>query len=475
MLNKTKIICTLGPATDDPQVLEALMRQGMNVARLNFSHGSHAEHQKRVDLLKKLRRELDLPLAIMIDTKGPDIRVGRFADNFVELKSGELFTLCSRPCLGNQERVFITYPHLPEKLHKGDTVMLDDGLIRLLVEEINPDEVVCRVGNGGIIANNKSINVPDISLDIPFMRENDVDDLIFAIRNDFDFIAASFVRNADDVLAIRCLLGQYHAEHIKIIAKIENSEGIENIEEILAISDGIMVARGDLGVEIDFEQVPRLQKMLIKKAAKAGKISITATQMLESMIKNPRPTRAEISDVANAIYDGTGAVMLSGETAAGSHPLDTLITMRRIVASTEQDINYQQRLRNHLHNFTADITLAIGYATCSLAIDLEARAILASTLSGFTANAVSRFRPVCPVIACTAQRKAYNQLALSWGVIPVLLPSDGDGEYHYQQILKASFEAGLIAKGDKVVMTSGSAPGSGCTDTIRVETVPEFI
>lgn len=475
MLNKTKIICTLGPATDGPQVLEAMMRQGMNVARLNFSHGSHAEHQKRVDLLKKLRRDLDLPLAIMIDTKGPDIRVGRFAENFVELKSGELFTLCSRPCPGNQEQVFVTYPQLPAKLSKGDVVMLDDGLIRLAVEEVNTDKVVCHVVNGGIIANNKSVNVPAISLDIPYMRENDVDDLIFAIRNDFDYIAASFVRNAGDVLAIRRLLEQYHAKHIKIISKIENSEGVENIDEILTVSDGIMVARGDLGVEIDFEQVPRLQKMLIKKAAKAGKISITATQMLESMIKNPRPTRAEISDVANAIYDGTGAVMLSGETAAGSHPLETLSTMRRIVSSTEQDINYKQRLHNHEHAFGDDITLAIGYATCSLAIDLEARAILASTLSGFTADAVSRFRPVCPVIACTAQRKTYNQLALSWGVEPVLLPSDGEGEYHYQQILKASFKAGLIAKGDKVVMTSGSAPGSGCTDTIRVETVPEFI
>ena len=470
-MRKTKIVCTLGPATDDQNVISAMITAGLNVARLNFSHGSHEEHKKRADQIKELRTRLNKPVAVMIDTKGPDIRVGRFKENFIELLSGAEFMLVTYPCMGDTEKTFITYPDLPRKLKSGDAILLDDGLIKLQVKELRPQEILCQVVSGGILANNKSLNVPGIALDIPYMREKDIDDLNFAIDNDFDYIAASFVREAADVLAIKELMRSRNAEHIRVIAKIENSEGIRNIDQILEVADGIMVARGDMGVEIDFQELPSIQKMLLKKSSLAGKISITATQMLESMIKNPRPTRAEITDVANAIYDGSGAIMLSGETAVGKYPLETFLTMCSLAERTERDIDYRKRFEAAPRDGKQNVTDAISHAVCAIAYDIAAKAIITPTRSGYTAGMVSRYRPVAPIIACTPEEKVYHQLSLSWGVTPIVRKAAGTAEYIYQDSLAASLETGLLTSGDPVVITAGMSPDPDPrTNSIRVAT-----
>lgn len=468
-MRRTKIICTLGPAADDEAVLREMILAGMNVARLNFSHGSHEEHRSRAEKIKRLRRELGIPVALMIDTKGPDVRIGKIRGNYVELKSGDLFTLTGKPCEGDSSRASVTYPGLASKLAPGDLVMLDDGLIKLVVERLDGPEALCRVENGGILSNNKSVNIPGVKLDIPYMRDKDVEDIRFAIDNDFDFIAASFVRSAQDVWDVRNLLAERGAENILIISKIENSEGIENIDEILEISDSIMIARGDMGVELPFESLPAIQKDLIKKARATGRRSITATQMLESMIKNPRPTRAETSDVANAIYDGTSAIMLSGETSVGKYPIETVRTMVKIAETTEADIDYRKRLTNLLFTSTRNITDAISHATATLAVDLDAEAIVTLTQSGRTARMVTRYRPPCPVICFTPDEKVYYQLSLSWGCVPMMLDMMDNSDKLYDEALARVRESGLVRPGGRVVLIAGLPLGiSGCTNYLRV-------
>ncbi len=468
-MRKTKIICTLGPATDGDHVLRDMILAGMNVARLNFSHGTHDEHKARADKVKRLREELGRPVALMIDTKGPDIRVGRIRHNFVELKTGNRFALCAQPCEGNEEQVSVTYPALAEKLNPGDIIMLDDGLIKLSVTELRGVDVVCRVENGGVLSNNKSVNVPGVKLDIPYIREKDIEDIHFAIDNDFDFIAASFVRSAQDVWDIRQVLEQRAATGIQIIAKIENSEGIDNIDEILDISNSIMIARGDMGVELPFEHLPAIQKLLIKKARAKGRRSITATQMLESMIRSPRPTRAEISDVANAIYDGTSAIMLSGETSVGEHPVEVVRTMCRIAETTEADIDYPKRFRNFPRDGARNTTDAVSHAAVTMACDLPTDAIITLSQSGHTADLVTRYLPPCPTLCFTPDPKVYHQLALTWGCQPMKLPFMDTSDDLFNAAMTLAGDTGLVRQRDRVVFTAGLPLGkSGCTNYLRV-------
>ena len=381
-MRKTKIVCTLGPSTDNEDVLRQLMVEGMNVARCNFSHGVYEEHKKRMDMVKKIRKEVKKPVAILLDTKGPEVRVKQFKDGKVTLKEGQLFTLTSEEAEGTSEKVSVTYSRLYEDLEVGMKVLIDDGLIEMRVEKVEQTNIVCRVINGGIVSNNKGINVPDVNLSMPYLSEKDREDILFGIAQDVDFIAASFVQCKDDILQLRRLLDKNGGEDIKIISKIENMQGVENIDEIIEVSDGIMIARGDMGVEIPYEEVPVIQKMIIKKVYQVGKQVITATQMLESMIKNPRPTRAEATDIANAVYDGTSAIMLSGETAAGAYPVEAVKTMVRIAERTEQDVDYRKRFFNHDRNANPDVTDAICHATCTTALDLSAKAIVTVTSEG---------------------------------------------------------------------------------------------
>lgn len=460
-MRKTKIVCTLGPSTDDKEILRQMILAGMNVARLNFSHGTHAEHKMRADLIKELRQEMGVPLPLMIDTKGPDIRVGRFQDNFQELRSGDRFTLTVEECLGDRTRAWVTYSELCKKLKPGDAVMLDDGLIELRVEESNEIETVCTVLNSGIVSNNKSVNVPGVKLDIPYMREKDIEDINFAIDNDFDFVAASFVRCCDDVLQVKKILDQRNASKIKIISKIENSEGIENIDEIMRYSDSIMIARGDMGVELPFYELPAIQKRLIKAAMRSGKKSITATQMLESMIKTPRPTRAETSDVANAIYDGTSAIMLSGETSVGLYPVETVRTMAKIAEVTERNIDYRKRFMQLEWDFpTSSFTDALSHSICSTAYNLGDAAVLTLTRNGDTANLISRYRPQNGFIAFTHDPKVYHQLVLSWGCQPMLIEEIDDLDALFKAAVQLAKKAGYVKQGDKVVFTGSVLAGA---------------
>ena len=472
-MRKTKIVCTLGPATDDEAVLRGMMEAGMDVARLNFSHGSHAEHQVRVDMVKRLRREMGRPIALMIDTKGPDIRVGRFKDGFVELRAGDTFTLCGEMVEGDSAKVGITFPGLSCRLKAGDAVMLDDGLMELRVVETTARDTVCKIISGGVLASNKSVNVPGVKLDIPYMREKDIEDLRFAVAHDFDYVAASFVRSAQDVREVRQVLEEGGAHGIRIISKIENSEGIENIDEILRDSDSIMVARGDMGVELPFEDLPGIQKMLIKKAMEHGKISITATQMLESMMKNPRPTRAEVSDVANAIFDGTSAIMLSGETSVGRYPVETVGTMARIAAVTEASIDYEKRFNQLGWEVPAEgITDAICHSVCSAAYRIKARTIFTLTQKGGTGYGVSRYRPASGYLGFTPDEKVYHQLSLSWGCTPMLQESRDSLDALVQSARQMAKEAGLVQEGDKVVFTAGLPLGcSGLTNMVQAITI----
>ena len=469
-MRKTKIVCTLGPATDREGVLRQMLEAGMNVARFNFSHGSHAEHKGRLDALKALRAELGLPVAAMLDTKGPEVRLKSFAAGSVMLRTGQEFTLTTRDIVGDEQGCSITYADLPGDVKAGDTILLDDGLVRLTVLETTAADVRCRVENGGVMKDHKGVNVPGVSLSMPYMSQQDREDILFGMEEGFDFIAASFVRSAADVRELRKLL-ESRKSRIRIIAKIENQEGINNLTEILAAADGIMVARGDMGVEIDFTEIPAIQKNMIAQCVAAGKPVITATQMLDSMIENPRPTRAEITDVANAIYDGTSAIMLSGETAAGKYPVEAVQTMDAIARKTESHTDDARLLGLRCRN-RMNITAATAHAACTTAKDIGADAILTVSQSGATARLVSRFRPGTTVVACLLSERVQRQMALYWGVVPLLMPYAQNTDQLIEFAIQAAEKAELVKQGDLVVITAGVPVGvSGTTNMIRIAQV----
>ena len=463
-IKKTKIVCTLGPVSENEETLRELIKNGLNVCRLNFSHGSHEEHKGRMDLVKKLREELNMPTAILLDTKGPEIRTGKFDAPEVLLEEGQTFTITMKDVMGNKEMCTVSYKGLANDVKTGDTILIDDGLVGLTVKEVNGDDIVCEVQNSGIVKNHKGVNVPGVKVNLPAITEKDRSDIEFGIEQGIDFIAASFVRKVSDVLAIREILEENNATHIKIISKIENQEGVDNLDEIMEVSDGIMVARGDLGVEIPTEEIPVVQKLMIKKCNEAGKPVITATQMLDSMIRNPRPTRAEVTDVANAIYDGTDAIMLSGETAAGKYPVEAVKTMATIAKRAEETM----RNRRTKINKSKNVTDAISYATCTTAMDLDAKAILSSTASGHTARMVSKFRPDCPIIATTSDESVRRQLSLTWGVLPVMRNKSANTDQVIVNSIEAAKTAEYVNENDIVVITAG---GSETTNLIKVETV----
>lgn len=467
-MRKTKIICTIGPASESEERLKELMLAGMNVARLNFSHGTHEEQKVKLTRVIKVSNELGLPVATLLDTKGPEIRLKDFEGGKAMLEAGQQFTLTTDEVMGTAEKASITYKNLKDDVKKGMTILIDDGKIEMTIEKITENDIVCRVINGGAVSNHKGINVPGAILSMPYISDVDRADITFCAQMGFDFLAASFVRCKEDVLEVRKILDE-HKSKAKIIAKIENMQGIDNLDEILEVSDGIMVARGDMGVEIPLEEVPVIQKTMIKKAVAMGKHVITATQMLESMINNPRPTRAETADVANAIYDGTTAIMLSGESAAGKYPLEAVKTMARIAERTEQDIDYSGRMKKVTQDMKGDITTAISHATCTTAADLNAAAIITVTMSGFTAGMVSRFKPGCTIIGCSVNPRVCRQLNLLWGVEPLLIEKkDTAGDLFEEATLQAK-KAGLIKEGDVVVLTAGVPLGTtGTTNMLRV-------
>lgn len=467
-MRKTKIICTIGPASESEERLRELMLAGMDVARFNFSHGSHEEHKTKFERVNKISGELGLPVATLLDTKGPEIRLKTIEGGKAELKMGQKFILTTDDIIGNSEKASITYKNLKNDISVGTTILIDDGLIEMVVEEIDETDIICIVVNGGPISNNKGVNVPGAVLSMPYISEADRSDIMFGCDMGYDFLAASFVRCREDILEVRRIL-EACGSHMKVIAKIENMQGIRNLDEILEASDGIMVARGDMGVEIPMEEVPVVQKRMIKRAEQLGKHVITATQMLESMIRNPRPTRAETTDIANAIYDGTTAIMLSGESAAGLYPAEAVRTMARITERTEQDIDYRGRLKRRKEIDNPDITTAISHATCTTAMDLEASAIITVTISGFTAGMISRYKPQCPIIACSVSPRVCRQLNLYWGVTPVWIKRENTAEELFDEAVHAAQEAGYIKEGDKVVLTAGVPLGvSGNTNMIRV-------
>ncbi len=471
-MRKTKIICTLGPSTDDENVLRELIDNGMNVARFNFSHGSHEEHLERLNVLKRIREEMNEPVAALLDTKGPEIRVKSFKDKKVTLNKDSEFILTTDEVEGDESKVSITYKDLPKDLKAGDTVLIDDGLIELVVKTVTDTAIVCTVLNGGVVSNNKGINVPGVDLSMPYISPQDEKDILFGIEHGFDFVAASFVRTAGDVLQVRRILKEHDCESMNIIAKIENKQGVQHIDEIIDVSDGIMVARGDMGVEIPTEEVPVIQKKIIKKVYEAGKQVITATQMLDSMINNPRPTRAEATDVANAIYDGTSAIMLSGETAAGKYPVKALKMMVRIAARTEDDIDYRKRFFQREKAVSSDITDAISHATCTTALDINAKAIITVTKSGKTARRISKYRPPCQIVGCTMYPHVCRQLNMSWGIKPLLLKEVQDTFELFDNAVDAAKKAGVVKDFEKVVITAGVPLGvSGTTNMLKVHEV----
>lgn len=468
-MRRTKIVCTLGPSTENEEVLRQLMLEGMAVARMNFSHGTHEEQKARLDAVKRIRKELDLPVAALLDTKGPEIRIGDVEGGKVELKAGQTFILTTEEILGNAERVTITYKDLYLDVCPGDSILIDDGLIGMTVQRIEEQEIICTVKNGGFISNHKGVNVPGVELKMPFVSQKDYEDIVFAAEQGYDFIAASFTRTAEDILDIRKILHEKDGDGINIIAKIENMQGVENCEAILRVADGIMIARGDMGVEIPLEEVPVIQKKLIRLAVEMGKPVITATQMLDSMMKNPRPTRAETSDVANAIYQGTSAIMLSGETAAGAYPIEALKTMARIAERTEKDINYTVAFKPRKLAERPDVTSAISHATCTTAMDLKAAAIVAVTKSGKTVGRISKYRPSCQIIGCATEERVCRQLNLMWGVKPVLMGEEATADELFDHAVEAAEKRGLISRGELAVITAGVPLGmSGTTNMIKV-------
>lgn len=473
-MRRTKIVCTLGPATDDYAVLKNMIRAGMNVARLNFSHSTYDEHKRRMDMVKRARKELGVPVAILLDTKGPEIRVKTFKDGKVELKRGNKFTLTTREIEGDEKGVSVSYDELPQYVKKGTRILVNDGLIELSVESVNKTDIVTEIKNDGFISNRKSINMPDTFIDMPYLSDIDRADIEFGISQDVDYIAMSFVRSVEDVRIVKRLLNENNANGIQLIAKIENRSGVDNVMSILAECDGVMVARGDMGVEIPFEELPGIQKDIISRCYRSGKKVITATQMLESMISNPRPTRAEISDVANAVYDGSSAIMLSGETAAGSYPVEAVRTMASIAERAESGINYKKRF-HALEPDIKSITDAVSHSTCAAAFDLDAKAIIAVSQSGYTARKISRFRPSAPIIAPTTSQKAYNQLAMNWGVLPTLSKMQESNDDLFRHVVNCALNTGMVEEGDLVVIAAGVPVGvSGNTNTMRIETVKRF-
>lgn len=472
-MRKTKIICTLGPAVDDEDMIRKLILAGMNAARFNFSHGTHESHLAQLQKLRHVRDELGLPVAAILDTKGPEIRIKTFQDGRIELQKGDTFTLTTADCEGGTDKVSVTYLNLHKEVAPGNHILVDDGLIDLLVEKIDGQEIVCTVENGGPLSNNKSINIPDVHILLPSLTEKDKEDLKFAVEQDFDFIAASFVRKAGDVEDIRAYLNECGGQNIRIISKIENREGVDNLDAIIDVSDGVMVARGDLGVEIPAHEVPILQKKMIKATTMAGKPVITATQMLDSMIRNPRPTRAEVSDVANAVFDGTSCVMLSGETASGKYPIEALSTMVNTVTAAEEAIDYWGRFRERsLLPVVSGISDAITHSCCLTAMDLNASAILAATRSGYTAKVISRFRPACPIVALCQNESTRRQLAISWGVHPYLSGEVDSTDRMFSLAVDVARKENAVQIGDTVVITAGVPLGqSGTTNLIKAQIV----
>ncbi len=456
-MRKTKIVCTMGPATDDPEVLKNLMLAGMNVGRINFSHGNYKDQDERIKMFKKVRDELGLPIPLLLDTQGPEIRIGKFKEDKAVLVNGATFTLLNDDTLGDDTKVSITYKNLYNEIDVGRTILVNDGTIELKVKEIVGKDIVCEVIQGGKLTNRKSINIPDFIVNLPGITEKDIEDIKYGIEAGFDYIAASFIRKPQDVLEIKQVLKENHGEHIKVISKIENREGIDNFDKILEVSDGIMVARGDLGVEIPMEEVPILQKQFIKKTYTQGKPVITATQMLESMISNPRPTRAEVSDVANAIFDGTSAIMLSGETATGAFPIECVKTMSRIAIAVEDSIKYWKRFRNRQYNLkNGDYEFNINYAICGAAESMDAKAIVAYTDTGDMPRKVTSFGPECPVYAITQNEITYRQLGMCWNIIPRLFePQESIDELLHVGV-KTLCEEKQILKGDKIVVAGGN-------------------
>ena len=474
-IRKTKIVCTMGPNLFEKHLIAPLMKAGMNVARFNFSHGTYETHQHYYDEVCRIRDELGLPVATMLDTKGPEIRVRSFKNGRVTLQNGQLFTLTTDEVEGDEERVSITYKELPQDIAVGSSILIDDGLIGMQVERIDGADIVCRVLNGGVVSNNKGVNIPNAHLSMPFISEKDHQDILFAIKNGYDFIAASFTRCADDIMQIRHILQENNCHTINIIAKIENMEGVENIDEILRVVDGVMVARGDLGVEVPLEDVPSLQKKLIQRGIAAGKPVITATQMLDSMIKNPRPTRAEATDVANAIYDGTSAIMLSGESAVGAYTVEAVETMVRIALRAEADMDYIRRFSRDTSAST-DVTNAISHATVTSAHDLNASAIITVTKSGSTARILSRYRPACVIVGCTTEKHVWRQLALSWGTVPLMIAEESNTDDLFEHAVDAAVQNGLVHDGELVVLTAGVPLGiSGTTNLMKVHVVGHLL
>ena len=468
-MRKTKIICTIGPACESEERLKELILAGMNVARFNFSHGSHAEHEEKFDRIRRIRISMNMPIGTLLDTKGPEIRLRDFADGKVELVRGQKFTLTTKDVEGDASRAAITYKGLVNDVVPGTRILIDDGLIGMHVDEVTDTDIVCTVENGGFVSSKKGINVPGAELSMPFISEQDRADVEFGCRQGFDFIACSFTRTADDLREIREIISE-NGSRMQVIAKIESIQGVRNIEEILDAADGVMVARGDLGVEVPLEDVPVIQKRIIALAQKKGKIVITATQMLDSMMKNPRPTRAEAADVANAIYDGTSAIMLSGETAAGQYPAEAVRIMARIAERAEKDIDYR-RQREHLmlKEQGDDTTTSICHASCVIADETAAKAIVTVTISGFTARRLSRLRPGCPVIACTTNSRVACQMNLLFGVVPLIINMEDSEEALFTAAIRRTDMTGLVSKGDKIVLAAGLPLGeSGNTNMLRV-------
>lgn len=469
-MRKTKIVCTIGPATDDDKVMREMMLAGMNVARFNFSHGDYEMHKRRFEQVVRLRNELKLPIATMLDTKGPEIRLGKFVDDKpVVIKDGDTYTLTTVECECTAEKACISFKGLPHDVTVGTTILINDGVIELRADKITDTDIVCTVINGGTLSNNKGINVPGVELSMPYLSERDMSDLEFGSKMGYDFIAASFVRSSADINYLKKFTKSLGWTTPRIIAKIENMDGVNNIDEIIDAADGIMVARGDMGVEIPFEQIPAIQKEIIAKGYMAGKQVITATQMLESMITNPRPTRAEITDVANAIYDGTSAIMLSGETAAGKHPVEAVKTMALIAETTEKDINYISRLSKRPVSIVKNLTNAISHAAVTTAHDIGAKAVITVTKSGSTARNLSKFRPSCMIIGCTPNETVLRQMSLSWGVAPVMMDEKENTDELFESAINAAVEHGLLESGDVAVITAGIPLGiAGNTNMLKV-------
>ena len=474
-MRKTKIVCTLGPATNDAEIIKELIGNGLDAARINFSHGTYESLKVIINRLKEAREALNAPIPLILDTKGPEIRIKEIENNCAELKTGETFTLTTRDIIGNEKSAGITYKDLPGELSRDARILIDDGLIELRVKSVSSEDIECEIVNGGVISSNKGINIPDVYVGLPSLTEKDIADIKFGIEEGFDYIAASFIRKASDVTAIRRLLEENGGNKIAIISKIENRDGVNNIDEILEVSDGIMVARGDLGVEIPPEEVPLVQKMLIKKAHKLSKPVITATQMLESMIVNPRPKRAEASDVANAIFDGSDSIMLSGETAKGSYPIQAVAMMSRIAEKTESSIDYIKELSD-LNFEQSNITSAISYAACATAAELNAVCISTITKSGFTARIISKFRPFCPIAASSSDPVVWRQLNLVWGCRPVLVHELESSSEAFPLTMRTAVESGVAKNGDTVVVAMGVPVGiSGTTNTLRVGIVGDVL